>query len=526
MALAALGSTAEAEGAYQEALALAPEFADALLNLGNLRAGQGRLEEAVTLLERAAALNAGAPQAHYNLGCARFALGSLQGALDALRRAAALGADFAEVYYKTASVQVALGAVTEAIACYRQALERDSDHLGAQHGLLECLNTFPVGVDAARLESVVVPLLRAKSVNPRALGHAAARLLERKHRLDADDRSILSPEHLCDRLLDDEVVRLYLQRTINVSVSLERLLTRCRARWLARASEAVTLAQACRNFVGAVAIQCFLNDFAWAVTLEEESAADVLEQRIIDAYASAILAGEAPDQTLASDLLVYACYRPLWRIECAARLRAAPADVWPAALRDVMRVCLHEPLQECDSRPGIDSGTAIRGGVSRAVQAQYEESPYPRWLAITRAGVQDVAQRVQRWCPEDGAPAELGGPLRVLVAGCGTGIDAVERIFDSGSRTFSSLTAAMGPTMSSTAPAYCTICRIRLPGSSVWCSCSYRRGSSSWRSTAGWHAALCRKLVKSFVHPDSVLGNAISAHSDSRCWRKVRQVRC
>ena len=132
---------------------------------------------------------------------------------------------------------------------------------------------------------------------------------------------------------------------------------------------------------------------------------DVLGQRIDDACAAAI----SPDEALVSDLLVYACYRPLWRMACAARLGAEPAHVWPTMLGDVLRVCLHEPLRERDLRVRIASGSPIRDSVSKAVQAQYEENPYPRWQALTRGVVQDIEQRVQRCCPAYVAPPELGG---------------------------------------------------------------------------------------------------------------------
>ena len=300
LALTALGRTAQAEDAYQEALSLAPDFVDALLNLGNLRGTQARFAEAATLLERAIAQDASLAQAHYGLGCARFALGDPRAALDSLQRALDLGADFAEAHYTIGSAHAALGEVAQAIASFGQALARDGDHPGARHGLLEYLDTLPAGVDAARLEAVVAPLLRADSVNPRTLGHAAARLLESKHWLGAHDGSELSPRHLCDRLLDDGVARLYLMRTINVSAPLEHLLTRSRAHWLA---ETTTIAQARWHAVGAVAIQCFLNEFVWVVTREEERAVDALEQRIVDACVSAI----SPDEALVSDLLVYAC---------------------------------------------------------------------------------------------------------------------------------------------------------------------------------------------------------------------------
>jgi tetratricopeptide (TPR) repeat protein/SAM-dependent methyltransferase len=422
MALTALGRTAQAESAYQEALALAPDFADALLNLGNLRAAQGSFQDAVGLLERAIAADADSPQAHYNLGCARFALDDLRGALGALQRAMALGADFAEVHYRTGSVHTALGETQQAIACFHQALAREGDHLGAQHGLLECLGMLPPDVAPPLLEALIVALLRAKAINPRALGHPAARLIERKHGLGVEDAAASSLQALCASLLDDTLARLYLRRTINVSAPMEHLLTRCRTQWLADAANSVAMAQSCWDGVAAVAIQCFFNEFVWAVSREEERSIADLEQRIVSACRSA----RSPEAALVSDLLVYACYRPLWRIADAAQLRALAVDGWPDALARVLRVSLHEPLWEQDAKAAIDSGVAIRDAVSRAVQMQYEENPYPRWQALTRAGVQSIEQRVQRWNLRYAAPPELTGPLRVLVAGCGTGMDAID----------------------------------------------------------------------------------------------------
>ena len=422
MALAALGRTAEAEAAYRQALELAPEFSDAALNLGILQAGQGRLEDAIALLEKAAALDADAPEAHYNLGCAHLALGRLPDAREALERSIELGADFAEVRFKTGDVHAALGDIPEAIVHFQSALERDADHLGAQHGLLEILHGLPAGVEIERLESVVAPLLRATSVNPRSLGHATARLLTRKHGLEAQQGSIESPTEMCDGLLSDEVAQRYLRRSVIVSAPLERLLTTHRARWLGDAAGSTGIPQSRWNAAGSVAVQCFLNEFVWTVTPEEERAVDALEQRIGDACQPAL----KPDATLVSDLLVYACYRPLWLMPCAARLSAAPAQIWPTALGEVLRVSLDEPLRERDLQGGIATGAAIRDDVSRAVQNQYEENPYPRWIAITRGVSEHIADRVRRWCPDYEAPPALGGRLRVLVAGCGTGMDAID----------------------------------------------------------------------------------------------------
>ena len=370
---------------YERVLDGEPDHSEALHLTGVVAYQQDRHGDAVALIGRAIAADARVPAFHYNLGLALTALGRRE----------------------------------QAVASFTNALDRDADHLGAQHELLECLNGLPEGVDVALFEAALVPLLRARSVNARTLGHVTGRLLERKHALGADDESILQGS--CDELLGDEVARLYLRRAVNVSVSLECLLTRCRARWLAGAHDAVMVAPSRWDGVGAVALQCFLNEFVWAVTPEEERAVAVLEQRIVDFCSSA----NSPTEALVSDVLIYACYRPLWRIPCAAQLRTFPVDAWPIAARETLRVALHEPLRERDLAARLDTGAVIRDAVSKAVQTQYEENPYPRWLAITRGRMQSIEQWIQRWSPGYVAPPELAGALRVLVAGCGTGMDAI-----------------------------------------------------------------------------------------------------
>jgi len=268
----------------------------------------------------------------------------------------------------------------------------------------------------------LLPLLRAPGVNPRTVGHAAARLLERKHALGVEVETAAAAPLASDRFLADEIARLYLSRTINVSAAIERLLTASRGRWLEAQRNSVAMAPSRWDGIAAVAIQCFINEFVWAICSDEQRDVDALEERIVAAFASAQSVGGA----LLSDLLVYACYRPLWRLSCASRLMTLADDEIPAALAELLRVSLREPLWEQDAKAGIATDAAIQDRVSRAVQAQYEENPYPRWLALTRAGVQSIEQRVQRWNPEYAAPEALRASLRVLIAGCGTGMDAID----------------------------------------------------------------------------------------------------
>lgn len=61
-----------------------------------------------------------------------------------------------------------------------------------------------------------------------------------------------------------------------------------------------------------------------------------------------------------------------------------------------------------------------RDAVSRAVRAQYEASPYPRWrAAATRERVSVAAHLAVLGAPQ-------AGPVAVLVAGCGTGFEPLD----------------------------------------------------------------------------------------------------
>ena len=64
--------------------------------------------------------------------------------------------------------------------------------------------------------------------------------------------------------------------------------------------------------------------------------------------------------------------------------------------------------------------------ISRAVRAQYEEAPYPRWTSIDQLTPLPLAMHLQSCLPHARIPDELDGPVDVLIAGCGTGWEVAE----------------------------------------------------------------------------------------------------
>jgi len=123
-------------------------------------------------------------------------------------------------------------------------------------------------------------------------------------------------------------------------------------------------------------------------------------------------------------LLAVAGYFPLHLLPDAERLLAAGQ---PVPVDEVLRQQIREPLQEQALRAGIERLTPIADSVSQAVRDQYEQNPYPRWEKMPVHGqplpFNAELRRLLPFArfapmPDDRAP-------EVLVAGCGTGRDAL-----------------------------------------------------------------------------------------------------
>lgn len=118
----------------------------------------------------------------------------------------------------------------------------------------------------------------------------------------------------------------------------------------------------------------------------------------------------------AADIALLACYMPLYRVKNVAAISArfsADPDIGGIIRQQVM-----ERQELVRAAAGITAVTEISEGVSRHVQSQYEESPYPRWQAPSARSM----ARDQGWM-KDARDTDI--PVKkILVAGCGTGCDA------------------------------------------------------------------------------------------------------
>jgi SAM-dependent methyltransferase len=164
-------------------------------------------------------------------------------------------------------------------------------------------------------------------------------------------------------------------------------------------------------FCCAIARQCFINEYVWAQTNEETELAAKLRNSSIERLQAA---GDISQILLAA----VAAYFPLHTLP---RAEALLAKDWPEAAAGLVQQQLREPLEEARERGAIPALTAFEDSVSLQVMQQYEENPYPRWTGNPVATF--AADRAHG---KTGDSAKDSAPSQILIAGCGTGQQAVQ----------------------------------------------------------------------------------------------------
>ena len=431
-ALRELGQLDQAIDCYHRALAIKPDWADAHCNLGSALRSLGKADQAITSLRHALKLEPDHVMALNNLGALLQDRGELDEAVTCLRRAVAINPGFDMALNNLALAQNAQGNATAALAtvCRSLRLRETSD---AKSIFVDCIRHLQlklVGSDVrtALVRALSEPWGRPSDLAPNCIylvkrdpliggivGRAARawpRRLGSQDLFGAEDGAAMVADPLLCALLDSAPIS---------DIELERTLTMVRQILLVEATAQKTSDDAggtALNFYGALARQCFINEYVFACT-EEES------KQVLRLREEAITALRGHREIPALWPLAMAAYFPLNQFELADQLAARS---WCDAVNAVLTQQVREPAEERECRTAMPRLTPVDDDVSLLVQRQYEENPYPRWIKTAPAGKPltiDGDIRLQfplatlRPTTRDGAD--------ILIAGCGTGQKAVER---------------------------------------------------------------------------------------------------
>jgi tetratricopeptide (TPR) repeat protein len=120
----------EAIPLLHKALAIKPDYPEALSNLGLILYAQGNLDDAITTFERAISIQPNNLNAQFNLGLALKQQCNFEGAITALEKAIALQPNHPEALYNLANILKIQGKFERAVSTYQKALELNPNSAG------------------------------------------------------------------------------------------------------------------------------------------------------------------------------------------------------------------------------------------------------------------------------------------------------------------------------------------------------------------------------------------------------------
>ncbi len=415
-ALKATERLAAAADAYREATRCVPASAPAWSNLGVVLKLAGDAGEALRCQRQAIVCDPGYAPAHNNLGNALLAGGDAVGAEASYREALRLDPRFAEAHANLAGVLRATGRAEAALAACRAALRLAPDDAAYWTAFADCARSARVTQHDPQLRDELVRAMACRAVDPLDLVPVATSLLRASPALQAVDTAAEAldtalREGRLDPLLEDALLLVLLEAAVIADWDLEQVLVRLRCALLRAVNAGDALAPPALAFAARLAEQCFLTEYVYPETAAERAGVDALTRGV----ESALAAGGVPRT---DHLALLACYRPLHELRGAERLPALRLT----GLERLVALQIEAPREEARLRARLPVLGVITDTVSRAVQAQYEEHPYPRWARIGIALPRPLLQFVRAVAPTAAAPAGINADApAVLVAGAGTG---------------------------------------------------------------------------------------------------------
>jgi len=416
------GQLDEAAQAATRATQLRPQIPPYWLTHGNIAMARHRYREAQSSFRCAIEIDPGYAEAHYRLGMSYHREFRYPEAAAAYREALRYAPDVAEIHCQLAEALVSAGQFSEAMGSYQEAFKRDAHGELDRRGCLDLLSRLRFDslpefwnaeinrmfsredIDRALYVSVGLKALKVKNSVRAVLGQAAA-----------PDAHLEWDASTLREVLGDPLFHILLRDCLIADAGFEAFLIRLRAALLL---DAGVCAQASTDFLCAFALQCFHNEFIYT---ESEPESNKIAELLPEVEGVLQSCDRVPDRTLRS-LLVLATYRPLNTVRGIGVLLAQERKL--PAMYELLRRSVLDVRTERGLRQQIFSMGAITDAVSCAVRDMYEEHPYPRWFTLDRGPPLTFAEWVERELPA-AQPIATPSSVRILVAGCGTGRDAI-----------------------------------------------------------------------------------------------------
>ena len=413
------GKLRNAESTYQRLIEAGIVDPAVYCNLGIICKNSGRIKEALEHYEQALHIEPNDPKINANIGNLYREIGNLDRALAFTLKSVELDQSSSTVFLNLGSIYRELGETEQALSATVQSIELDADNLEAHQNLQSLAGDIQINTSNPEdAEKAYEILLNREDFFHRKLCSLFIQLFLHKIRKAAKQETIVSNDNqVFQELASDWRFKKSLTLLTPPHQEIEEFLTRLRRELLLETARNKNIPENISSLVEALAIQCFLNEYVYYTSTEEQECV----ANLIAEY------GNSEDQSNPY-LPILSCYITAHQIQ--PRATSDPSHTaWMDAYRELFDIQFREVEEERIIQAQLGENEKITNEVSLKVRGMYEKNPYPRYRFADYThphSARPVAESISNETsisklPFDDELLTSSAPVKVLIAGCGTG---------------------------------------------------------------------------------------------------------
>ena len=406
-----LGKLKEAELYVRKAIQENPNYAIAHSNLGIILRDSGKIKDAKLCINKAIKLEPDFAIAHSNLGIILRDFGQLKEAELSLRKAIKLNSKLGDAYLNLGYVLKDLENFNEALSCFLKAIQITPSNNYIYSILGELLRDSDLSkFKKSELKEILDLLLKRNDINHRNLSKTFNLLYKKELIINLKNKNSCIPK--IELIYKNQNIMNGLKKIIFKDPEIEKELSNFRKYICAKILKNIFLINKFEfELTIALGKQCFLNEYIYSLTKEEEISINKILDKCLDGELNEI------------NIVILSCYYPLYKlIEQVPSLKSFQYN--NKNFQELIKLQISEPIKEIELSKRIKRVGKIDNYISEKVKSQYEKNPYPRWT-INKYFQRPISP-FNIFINNEIKPNSINhstrdGEIKVLIAGCGTG---------------------------------------------------------------------------------------------------------
>ena len=408
------------DAAEDDSIKLISEYGDSfiLFNiLGLINANKKIFDKAIVNYKKSIDLNINYPDAYNNLGLAYFEMGETNLAKSNFEEAIKLNNKFNIAYTNLAKLYFFASDYKKSLKYLSKSLEIDSSYLDSMVLLKEllCANIRFDSQDDMLYLPIINLITKYNLVQPTYISRSVISILKAGNdfqellKIDLENIDKNNLLEILEKLKKNHLLIEFMKVCPLPDLELENIFKKMRNEILFFSFNNDQYERT-KEFIEALAEQCFLNEYIYNEDKNEKLEIDKIERNIVENinFATEI------------DVTKLSLYRALSKYFWVNKIDKKLINL--SSQRILNEIALEKKLRE-----GIKSIGESKDAVSYLVKEQYEENPYPRWtkptLLLNKITVSDHLKKFD--VNLNSIDYEKFEKIDILIAGCGTGQHAI-----------------------------------------------------------------------------------------------------